>query len=94
MTYWWLNLMLMVSIEILYVACICSYLKNRKQCVTINDTQSSLGDIISGSHRGSIQARFHLCNLPFNDFFYFILLATAHNSADGNTLACFGKTGQ
>ena len=28
----------------------------------------------------------------FNDFFYFILLATAHNFADDNTLACFSKT--
>ena len=28
----------------------------------------------------------------FNDFFYFMLLATAHNFADNNTLACFSKT--
>ena len=27
-----------------------------------------------------------------NDFFYFILLATVHNFADDNTLACFSKT--
>ena len=33
-----------------------------------------------------------LHNLFFNDFFYFILLATAHNFADDNTLACFSKT--
>ena len=33
-----------------------------------------------------------LYNLLFNDFFYFILLATAHNFADDNTLACFSKT--
>ena len=33
-----------------------------------------------------------LYNLFFNDFFYFILLATAHNFADDNTLACFSKS--
>ena len=27
-----------------------------------------------------------------NDFFYFILLATAHNFPDGNTCPCFVKT--
>ena len=30
---------------------------------------------------------FHFIHLVFNDFFYFILLATP----DENTLACFGK---
>ena len=33
-----------------------------------------------------------LYNLFFNVFFYFILLATAHNFADDNTLACFSKS--
>ena len=33
-----------------------------------------------------------LYNLLFNDFFYFILLATAHNFADDNTVACFSKS--
>ena len=37
------------------VAYIYSYLKNRKQCVRINGTQSYLGDIISGVPKGSIQ---------------------------------------
>ena len=37
------------------VAFIYSYLKNRKQCVRINGTQSYLGDIISGVPKGSIQ---------------------------------------
>ena len=31
-------------------------------------------------------------NIFFNDFFYFILLASAHNFADGNTLSSFAKT--
>ena len=33
-----------------------------------------------------------LYNLLFNDFLYFILLATAQNFADDNTLPCFSKT--
>ena len=36
------------------VAYIYSYLKNRKQCVRINGTQSYLGDIISRVPQGSI----------------------------------------
>ena len=73
------------------VAYIYSYLKNRKQCVRINGTQSYLGDIISGVPQGSILSPI-LYNLFFNDFFYFILLATAHNFADDNTLAYFSTT--
>ena len=73
------------------VAYIYSYLKKRTQCVRINGTQSYLGDIISGVPQGSILSPI-LYNLFFNDFFYFILLATAHNFADDNTLACFSKT--
>ena len=72
------------------VAYIYSYLKNRKQCFRINGTQSYLGDIISGVPQGLMLGSV-LYNLFFNDFFYFILLETAYNFADGNTLACFGK---
>ena len=73
------------------VAYIYSYLKNRKQFVRINGTQSYFEDIISGVTQGLILGPV-LYNLFFNDFFYFILLATAHNFADDNTLACFSKT--
>ena len=73
------------------VAYIYSYLKNRKQFVRINGTQSYFEDIISGVTQGLILGPV-LYNLFFNDFFYFILLATAHNFADDNTLACFRKT--
>ena len=66
-------------------------MKNRKQFVRINGTQSYFGDIISGVTQGLILGPV-LYNLFFNDFFYFILLATAHNFADDNTLACFSKT--
>ena len=55
------------------VAYLYSYLKNRKQYIRINGTQSYLGDIISGVPR--INTRSHFTNLFFNDFFYFILLA-------------------
>ena len=73
------------------VAYIYSYLKNRNHCVRINGTQSDLGDIISGVPQGSMLGSI-LYNLLFNDFFYFILLATAHNFADDNTLAYFSTT--
>ena len=33
-----------------------------------------------------------LYNIFFNDFFYVILIASAHNYADDNTLTSFGKT--
>ena len=33
-----------------------------------------------------------LFNIFFNDFFYVILIASAHNYADSNTLTSFGKT--
>ena len=70
-------------------ACIYSYLKNRKQCA--RRTKSYLADIISGVPQGSVLVSI-LYNLFFNDFFYFILLATAHNFANDNTLACVSKT--
>ena len=68
-----------------------SYLKNRKQCVKINNTYSDLLDIISGVPQGSIVGPI-LFNIFFNDFFYVILIASAHNYADDNTLTSFGKT--
>ena len=73
------------------VAYVYSYLKNRKQCIRIYGTQSYLGDFISGVPQGSILGPI-LCNMFFNDFFYFFSLATPHNFADDNTLACFTKT--
>ena len=68
-----------------------SYLKNRKQYVKINKTYSDLLDIISGVPQGSIVGTI-LFNICFNDFFYVILIASAHNCADDNTLTSFGKT--
>ena len=68
-----------------------SYLKNRKQCVKINDTYSDLLDIRSGVPQGSIVIPI-LFNIFFNDSFYVILIVSAHNYADDNTLTSFGKT--
>ena len=67
------------------------YLKNRKQCVKINNTYSDLLDIISGVPQGSIVGLL-LFNIFFNDFFYVVLIASAHNYVDDNTLTSFGKT--
>ena len=64
-----------------------SYLKNRKQCVKINNTYSDLLDIISGVPQGFI-----VFNIFFNDFFYVILIASAHTYAGDNTLNSIGKT--
>ena len=66
-------------------------MKNRKQYVKINKTYSDLLDIISGVPQGSIVGTI-LFNICFNDFFYVILIASAHNCADDNTLTSFGKT--
>ena len=61
------------------------------QCVRINGTQSYLGDTFLCVPQGSILDPI-LYNLFFNDFFYFILLATVRNFADCNSLVCFRKT--
>ena len=68
-----------------------SYLKSRKQCASVNSIKSTFEEIISGVPQGSIVGPI-LFNIFFNDFFYFILVASAHNFADNNTLSSFTKT--
>ena len=68
-----------------------SCLKSRKQCVSVNNIKSTFEEIISGVPQGSIVCPI-LFNIFFNDFFYFILVASAHNFADDNTLSSFAKT--
>ena len=68
-----------------------SYLKDRKQCVQINNKQSEFDTIISGVPQGSIFGPI-LYNIFFNDFFFFIPKASVHNFADDNTLASFAST--
>ena len=68
-----------------------SYLKSRKQCVSVNNINSTLEEIISGVPQDSIVGPI-LFNIFFNDFFYFILVASAHTFADDDNLSSFAKT--
>ena len=68
-----------------------SYLKDRKQCIQINNEQSEFNTIISGVPQGSIFGPI-LFNIFFNDFFFFLPKASVHNFADDNTLASFAST--
>ena len=68
-----------------------SYLSNRKQCVCSNNVTSDFETIISRVPQGSIVGPI-LFNCFFNDFFYFIEKASAHNFADDNTLSRFEGT--
>ena len=73
------------------LACLHSYLSNRKQCVRINNVTSDFKTIISGVPQGTIVGPI-LFNCFFNDFFYFIEKASVHNFADDNTLSMFEET--
>ena len=69
---------------------ILSYLSNCKQCVRINDTYSEFENIITGVPQGSILGPL-LFNLPINDLFFYILIASVHNFSDDNTLSAFAE---
>ena len=68
-----------------------SYLKRRKQCVRINNSNSSFKNVVSGVPQGSVLGPI-LFNFFINDLFLFIMQATLHNYADDNTLSYFSKT--
>ena len=68
-----------------------SYLKDRRQCVQINNKQSEFDIIISGVPQGSIFGPI-LFNIFFKDFFFIIPKASVHNFTDDNTLCSFAKT--
>ena len=68
-----------------------TYLKNRKQCVRVNNVCSDFKDIISGVLQGSIVGSM-LSNAFLNDFFFCIRKASVHNFADDNTLSSFAKS--
>ena len=68
-----------------------SYLKDRKQCVQINNKQSEFDTIISGVPEGFI-FRPVLFKILFNAFFFFIPKAFVHNFVDDNTLRRFAKS--
>ena len=61
-----------------------SCLKNRKQCVKINNTYSDPLDILSRVPQGFIVGPI-LFNIFLNDFFYVILISSPHNYADDST---------
>ena len=67
----------------------CSYLKNRRQRVQINNKFSSLKEVIAGVPQGSID-RPLLFNLFINDIFFFIRFSTLSNYADDNNLFTTG----
>ena len=68
-----------------------SYLKGTKQCASVKNIKSTFEEIISGVPQGSILGPI-LFNIFFKDFFHFILVASAHNFADNNTLSSVAKT--
>ena len=71
-----------------FLCYIYSYLLNQKHRVGINNTNSEFLNVISGVPQRSI-VRPILFNCFFNDFFYVIETANAHNYADDNTLTAF-----
>ena len=68
-----------------------SYLKNRQQCVRINNVCGEFKEIISGVPQGSIVSPIPF-NIFLNNFFYTIETASGHNFAVDNNLSIFAKT--
>ena len=73
-----------------FLCYIYSYLLNRKKCVRINNINSDFLTVISGVPQGSIVGPI-LFNCFFNDFFYVIKIANAHNFADDKYAYCLCK---
>ena len=68
-----------------------SYLKRRKQCVWINNSNSSLKNVVSGVPKGYVLGPI-VFNFFKNDLFLFLKMASLYNNADDNTLSYFSKT--
>ena len=68
-----------------------SYLKSRKQYVSVNSISSNFEEIIPGVPQGSIVGPI-LFNIFFNYLFYFVLVALVHYFANNNILSSFAKT--
>ena len=68
-----------------------SYLKNRKQCVRINNTYSNFENIITGVPQGSIVGPL-VFDFSISDLFFFIESSSIHNFADDNTLSAWANT--
>ena len=67
----------------------CSYLKNRKQKVVINNSASTTQTVIARVPQGSIDGLV-LFNLFINNLVVFIEYTTLGNYADGNNLSITG----
>ena len=67
----------------------CSYLKNRRQRVQINNKFSSLKEVMVRVPQGSIDGSL-LLNLFINDLFLFICFSTLSSYADDNNLFATG----
>ena len=72
------------------VKLMCSYLKNRKQQVQINNKFSSKNIVVPRVPQGSIDGPL-LFNLFINDLIFFIQYCTLSNYADDNNLFSMGK---
>ena len=68
-----------------------SHLKNRKQCVRINNTYSNFENIITDVPQGSMVGPL-LFGFSINDLFFFIESSSIHNFADDNTLSARANT--
>ena len=68
---------------------LCSYLKNRKQKVVINNSASTTQTVIAGVPQGSIDGPL-LFNLFINDLVLFIEYTALGNYADDNNLSITG----
>ena len=68
-----------------------SYLSNRKQCVSINNTYNNYQKIISGVPQGSILGPIFF-NLSINNLSFFVSKVSLYNFTDDNTLSVFAKT--
>ena len=67
-----------------------SYLKRRKQCVNLNNIQSTFKTIISGVPQGSILGPL-LFNILINDLIGFIKKSSLYNFSDDNAIPAFEK---
>ena len=67
-----------------------SYLKRRKQCVNLNNIQSTFQTLLSGVLQGSILGPF-LFNIIINDLVGFIKKSSLYNFADDKTITAFER---
>ena len=68
-----------------------SYLKNRKQCVRVNNTYSNFENIITGVPQVLILGPL-LFDFSTNNLFFFNESCSIHNFADDNTLSAWANT--